>query len=228
MKRALSWLDRFRLQLLSLLVATGLWMFVHGEGQGSLTIEAPLQVQGLPAGMMIVNDLPDRVRITITGLQSRLHELQTRGLFIPLDASDITTPGVVHRALQLSAIHLPAGLRVEKVRPDTLELQVDRKIRRRIPVRPVFELPAGWKVRDVSVTPAKIDLTGPEVWLGSLPEVQSNPVRLRHKVGAFEVKGTVATPSGQGIRLVDPTTTLTIHGTLVRDQTGDVESNRGE
>ncbi|RMH62325.1 MAG: hypothetical protein D6678_01435 [Zetaproteobacteria bacterium] len=216
MRRAFRLLDRFRLHLLSLLVAIGLWMYVHGEGQGSLTIEAPLQVQGLPVGMMIVNDLPDRVRITLSGLQSRLQEVRARGLFIPLDVADITSPGVVRRALSLSAIHVPPGLKVEKIRPDTLELQVDRKIRRKVPVRPVIELPAGWQARDVSVTPEKIALTGPEVWLGSLPAVRSNPVRPRHKVGPFVAKVTVATPSGQGIRLVDPGATLTVRGTLAR------------
>lgn len=217
MKKAFSFLDRFKLHLLSLLVAIGLWMLVHGQGQGSLTMEVPLQVRGLPEGMMIVNDLPDGVRITVTGLQSRLKEFQARAFFIPVDASDITSPGVVHRALQISEIQLPVGLRIEKAKPDTLELQVDRKIHRLIPVHAIFELPAGWKVKSVMVEPDKVELSGPEVWLGSLPEVQTNPIRLKRKIGPFEVQAGIASPSGKGIRMASSNARFIVRGVLIRD-----------
>lgn len=210
-------LASFKLQLLSLLVAIGLWMFVHGQGQGYLTLEVPLQVRGLSADLVLVNDLPDRVKITVSGWQRRLREFQSRSFFIPVDVSDISSPGVIHRTIQVSTIPLPSGLRIEKIRPDRLELQVDRKILRKVRIHPVFELPAGWRARDVRVEPAKIELTGPEVWLGAMPEVQTNPIRLK-KLGAFRVQVAVASPSGKGIQLVNPDQQVIVIGELVQQQ----------
>ncbi len=226
MRSILNRLASFRLQLLSLMVAIGLWMYVHGQGQGYLTLEVPLQVRGLSADLVLVNDLPDRVKITISGWQRRLREFQSRSFFIPIDASDISSPGVIHRTIQVSSIPLPSGLRIEKIRPDRLELQVDRKIHRKVRIHPIFELPAGWRARGVRVEPARIELTGPEVWLGAMPEVKTNPIRLR-RLGRFKVQVAVASPSGKGIQLLNPDQQVIVTGELVQDQGRQNEKREG-
>jgi YbbR domain-containing protein len=216
METLLRLFRRFSLQFWAVVIAVALWLQVHGQGEGSLSMDVPLQVQGLPAEMMIVNDLPDHVRITINGLQTRLKDLRQEDLTVPVNASDITSPGVVERALQLSSVSLPVGLYIEKVQPDRLELQVDRVVTRSIPVRDHFELPEGWHARDVTLTPKNVELTGPEVWLDALREVETSPIRPDLKPGAFETKTGVESPSGKAIRLVNSKVQIIVKAVLVK------------
>jgi len=212
-------LRRYKLHVWAMIIAVALWLQVHGQGEGSASLEIPLQVEGLPADMVIVNDLPDHVRVTVKGLQSRLKDLRQKALTMPLDVSDITTPGVVARSLQLTALSVPAGVRIEKVQPDRIELQVDRVITRSMPLHAHFELPEGWKVRLVSIVPIEVELAGPEVWLDSLSKVETTPIRPELKNGLFRVKTGVESPSGKAIRLVDSKIEIEVKGELLQIET---------
>jgi len=209
-------MKRFNLQIWAVLIAIALWIQVHGQGDGSLSMDVSLQVQGLTAEMVLVNDLPDHVRVTISGLQSRLKELKQEDMIVPINVSDITTPGVVERALNVASIALPSGLHIQKIQPDRLELQVDRVVTRFISVRAHLELPEGWQARGVSVQPGEVRLTGPEVWLDALKEVETTPIRPELKHGPFEAQVGVESPSGKAIRLDDAKVQIAVHGILIQ------------
>jgi len=209
---------RFSLQIWSVVIAVALWWQVHGQGEGSLlSIDVPLQVQGLPADMVVVNNLPDRVRLTVSGLKARMKELHQEELIVPLDVSDIDSPGVVERALQAELVQLPTGLRIEKIQPDRVQLQVDRVVTRLVPVAARLELPEGWLAKGVSVEPDQVSLIGPEVWLDALKQVETTPIRPADpKNGPFEVKVGVESPTGKAIRLEDAKVQITVRGLLIR------------
>lgn len=217
MMKVMSILRASGLKLLAVLIAVVLWLQVHGQGVGSLGMDVPLQVQGLPSDMVIVNDLPDHVRITVSGLQARLSTLERTDVLVPLDASGLKDPGVVERALKVSAIRLPPGLTVEKLQPDRLQLQVDRIIKRVIVVKPRLELDEGWIASDVQVTPVTATLIGPEVWLDALSDVETTAVHPEAKVGLFEMKVGVESPAGKAIRLVDSNVRFVVRGRLLRE-----------
>lgn len=216
MAQLLALFRRYNLHFWALAIAVSLWLQVHGQGEGSISMDVPLQVHGLPADMVIVNDFPDNVRVTINGLQSRLKDLRQHNFSIPIDASDLTTPGVVERAPQLSSVSLPVGLHIGKVQPDRLELQVDRLVTLSIPIRASFEIPEDWKIDNINITPRKVKLTGPEVWLEALREVDTAPIRPTLKAGTFEIKTGIESPSGKAIRLTNSSTEIVIKGTLIK------------
>ncbi|MDQ6981854.1 MAG: CdaR family protein [Mariprofundus sp.] len=216
MNRYIALFRQYNLQFWAVLIAIALWLQVHGQGEGSVSMDVPLQVQGLPADMVIVNDLPDHVRVTINGLQTRLKDLDQQDLTMPVNASDLTTPGVVERAPQLSSVSLPVGLHIEKVQPDRLELQVDRLVKRSVPVKAHFELPEGWQVKIISIKPQQVELTGPEVWLETLREVDTTPIRPDLKEGSFETSTGIESPSGKAIRLFKSKVDIVVLGVLLR------------
>ncbi len=210
-------LKPWALHLWAILIAIVLWLQVHGQGDGSLSMDVPLQVQGLPENMVIVNNLPNQVRITVKGLQARLKSLKETDTFVPLDASNLSTPGVSERSLSPNKIHLPAGLTVEAIQPDHLELQVDRIITRTVPIHAQFDLPQGWHVSAVSIEPAIARLQGPEVWLDSLNAVETVPIRFDLKVGAFQEKVDIATPTGKSVHLEENKAGFMVKGILSFD-----------
>ena len=215
MRKLTSLLQRKGLHLWAILIAVVLWFQVHGQGAGSLTMEVGLQLQGLPADMVVVNDLPDTVHVTVSGLQARLKAVSPQDIYVPFDASGLTLPGVVERVVKTGDIRLPVGLDIEKIQPDRIELQVDRIVTRSISVFPRLELPEGWHAENVSVEPPQVQLSGPEIWLDTLSEVETVAIQPEFKLGAFEAKVGVASPSGKAIRLVNENAQFVVRGTLV-------------
>lgn len=216
MSSALFFFRKKALHLWAIGIALVLWLQVHGQGQGSVSMDVPLQVTGLPQDMVVVNDLPDTVRVTISGLQTRLNELKAQDVHVPLDISGLEQPTVTQRALNVADIHLPSGMIIERLQPDRIELSVDRVITREIPIRPRFdELPEGWAAVMVAVEPATVRLSGPEIWLDALAEVKTEQVQPPLREGPFEIRVRVESPSGKAIRLVDRKSEVTVRGNLV-------------
>jgi len=215
MRRFISLLQSKAPQMWAVLIAVVLWLQVHGQGEGTLSMDVALQLQGLPQEMVVVNDLPDSVHVTVSGPQARLKAVKPQDIHVPFDASGLTMPGVVDRTVKISDIRLPAGLDIEKIQPDRIELQIDRVVEKLIAVLPRLELAEGWRVQSISVEPAQVKLSGPEVWLDALSEVETTAIQPEFKAGPFEAVVGVASPTGKAIRLVNENTKFRVRGILV-------------
>ncbi|MDX8384227.1 MAG: hypothetical protein R8M45_09105 [Ghiorsea sp.] len=207
-------LRRFALPFWAVLIAVVLWVQVHGQGVGSVRMDIALQVRNLPQDMIIVNDLPEQVSITVQGLQAQLNTLSANGLFVSVDASALNLPGVIEQALDVEGIDLPIGLKIEKIQPDSVQLQVDHIVKRRLQVTPIFDLPQGWEVSQVTVEPAVVELSGPEVWLSTLSEIETVGLRLDQNIGAFDVSTALIALTGKSIHLSEKDVEVRVRGTL--------------
>jgi len=214
------------LQILAVFIALVLWAQVHGQGTGSISMDVPLQVEGLRPDIAIVNNLPDHVRVTVSGLQARLSGLTPADIRVPLDVSRMDKPGVVDQALETSSIRTPAGLIVTKLQPDRLQVQLDRIVQRQINVKPPVDVPQGWVVRDLTIQPFQVMLEGPEVWLDTLVEVETTLVHPPLEAGPFRAQVSVESPSGKAIRVVEPQKKFTVRGKLELLPAGEVDTQR--
>lgn len=225
MRMIVSLLQSKALHIWAVMIAVVLWFQVHGQGEGSLNMEVTLQLQGLPQNMVVVNDLPDTVHVTLSGLQGRLKTVSPQDVYVPFDASGLSMPGVVERTVKISDVRLPAGLDIEKIQPDRIELQIDRIVEKSIVLLPRLELPEGWKIEIVSVEPAEVKLSGPEVWLDSLSEVETTAIQPEFKPGPFVAVVGVASPTGKAIRLVNDKVKITVKGILTHQDMGEAAVN---
>ncbi|MDQ6962600.1 MAG: CdaR family protein [Mariprofundaceae bacterium] len=208
----------FGLKILALIIAVLLWIQVHGQGMGSITVDARLELLGLPQNMVIINDFPEKVHLTINGLQSRLQALDNNKISVPLNVADIREPGILMRSIALKDIQLPMGLHVEKAQPDQLELQVDMLIEREFPIHANLIIPDNFTVQDLKIEPAKVTLNGPEIWVDNISNIQTVSIRLAAEAGPFEKNINMESLAGKSIRLQNPNTTFRVHGWLVKTQ----------
>jgi len=205
---------RHSIRIWAVVIAFALWFQVHGSGVGAVGIDVALQVQGLSHNMMIVNDMPDRVRVTLSGLRARLDHLGKDDVHITLDVSNITKPGVVDRAISIQDIQLPAGMTVEKIQPDHLQLQVDRVRTRSVPVRAVVDIPEQWKVDHLVMDPVEVKVMGPEVWLDALSDVETETLRPALQAGPFTLDSRVVIPTGKAIHIINGEVKVKVSGVL--------------
>lgn len=160
------------LKVLALLLAVGLWYGItlqrHArEGSWSLEVQVDVQV---PADYILTRQSPDRI------------VLSGRGVIPPHDslayAIRLEHPREGLQTLQLSTQGLPPSRGAEYIglAPSSLELTVDRRSRKEVPL----EIPLSLSSRDLSIQlyPKKAVLSGPKKVLAQIRAVPVPPVTL--------------------------------------------------
>lgn len=202
------------LYLWAVLIAVLLWFQVHGQGESTLSMDVSLQLRGLADDMVLINELPDHVKVTISGLQARLKSLDEKKLYVSLSAEGLHEPVVVERAVEPEAIRLPPGLVVDKIQPDRLQLQVDRLMKKVLAIDVVFDLVEGWQAERVSITPESVAVSGPEIWLEALTRLQTEALRPPLQAGHFELTARIIMPVEKALKREEKGVSFVVRGYL--------------
>ncbi|MDB4975821.1 MAG: hypothetical protein JWN48_4162 [Myxococcaceae bacterium] len=158
MKRVV--LENLGLKLFSLIVSIALFTVVHGSESGQRSLYVPLVAMLPPesAGKILVGDLPDKVKITLSGSRSVVNSINS------VDSVQIDlTSAPRSYTFESRLFGLPAGIDVQAL-PATLTLDWEPRDERKLPVRvqlagapdPALEL-----VGQTVVTPSSLLVKGP-------------------------------------------------------------------
>jgi hypothetical protein len=111
----------WELKLLALGVSMVLWAFVMTSEKSDLIIAAPLELEGIPAGLEVKGDRPDSVEVQLHGLRGTLLRLGNDRIKARLDLSGTRAGEVTLRVLP-EQISVPAGITVVRVTPARVRL----------------------------------------------------------------------------------------------------------
>lgn len=118
--------------LMSLVVAFVLWFTFSMRESYSVVVEMPITVERLPEGRALSQLPPARARVTVQGEGWELLKLRRSPPAIEINTPDETI-NVFSSASESS--RLPPGVVVQSVLPATLDLDLEPRITRRLPVR---------------------------------------------------------------------------------------------
>jgi hypothetical protein len=124
-------LENLGLKLFSLMVSIALFTVVHGSEAGQRSLYVPLVAMLPPdsAGKILVGELPDKVKITLSGSRSVVNSINA------VDAVQINLTDAPHYyAFEPSLFGLPAGIEVQAT-PAALTLDWEPRLERKLPVR---------------------------------------------------------------------------------------------
>jgi YbbR domain-containing protein len=211
-RQARSWLHQifledWNLKLLALAITLGLWFGVTGQ-RAPATVRLP-RVQlsfRLPPDMEISNDPRSEVEVTLTGSKRELDRLNGRDLAAYVDVSDMK-PG--ERVVQLAAgrvkIDLPEGVRIDSVEPGTIPLRLEPRVEREIEVEARLEgnLPEGYELRGINITPGKVRVRGPASHVHALQKALTETIPLEGRKESFSVPQTAIDISDQKVDAID-------------------------
>ncbi len=191
-------LDDLGLKLLSLAFATLLWMFVVGEKRSEVSLSLPLELTQMPAEMVVVSPVPEAVRVRLNGPRTLLAAINPQQLAVTLSMEGVL-PGISAFEILPSRLNLPRGVEVTYISPSVVTLDIDRKARRMLPVRPRTKgVPAeGYEVAELRVVPSQVEIEGAERVVTKLREAPTEIV----DVGGLD--GGVTRPVQ--LSLLDPT-----------------------
>ena len=194
-----GWLfDNLGLKLTALLLAVIVYLNVYTDRSGTMLLSFPLDFADLPDSLSLSGPAPAVVQAELRGTYKQLISLRVKEprLRIPMGGA---TPGHFTRALVPSDLPLPAGgtVAVENlVGPRVIEVDVDRRARRDVPVAIRVEgTPAsGYTWRGVAILlPAIVHLTGPHDALAHIDTLRLAPVRVDGRRDTVRVEAAIPT-----------------------------------
>jgi YbbR domain-containing protein len=192
------------LKLVSLILAIFLWYSItKTERDAERMIDVPVSLRRIPDGLTVVNPPTKAVTVTLRGPRTMLDNVDDRRgrVQVPLNTIEMGENRIDLNGGML-APELPRSLKVVRFDPPSLTLRADRRLMRRLPVKPDLagSPPLGYTVVESTVEPEMVEVTGPARLVDELKQIRTEPIDLR----LFQE------PRGRNVLLerIDPTITF--------------------
>jgi YbbR domain-containing protein len=153
------------------------WYIVAG-GQGAETVlPIPLEYRNVPEGMEVIEESVQQVDIRLRASSEIFRRLTPQEIQAVVDLSG-ALPGEQSFYLSPENIVVPFGVRVLRVTPAAVQLQLDPTARRRVEVVPrVVGAPAsGYELANIWLSSTEIEVTGPASRLKDMEQVTTAPI----------------------------------------------------
>lgn len=171
--------ENWTLKLISLVFALILWMFIMGERRQEVGYRVPLELQNIPAELMIANEVPSLVDVRVSGPRTLLMNISPNDISIAVDLTDLQ-PGLTTFKRLEERLNLPSGLRVTRLSPSFIDLKLERIKQKQVPIKVVLngEPLLGYQVERVKAVPDRVVVSGAESELKNVHEVTTEPIDL--------------------------------------------------
>jgi YbbR domain-containing protein len=166
-----------RLKVMAVALATLLWLTVAGDHLVERSMRVPLEFRNLPQTLEIVGDPPAAVDVRLRGSSALLGRIEPREIVAVLDLGT-ARPGSRMFHLRNDEVRSPYGVEVAQVVPGTIALEMEKSIRRTVPVVPALdgEPAPGFILGKTTVDPSMVEVAGPESRLRRLTGATTEPV----------------------------------------------------
>lgn len=151
-----------RLKLVSVCIASLLWMVVAGDRVVERVLRVPVELQGMPANLELVGPAPDTVDVRVRGSSKALARLGPGDIAAVLDLKS-AREGRRLLTLGPTQVLVPAGLETVQVSPSTIAMEFEETVTRRVrvDVRTDGVPEKGFRAVRVVSVPEEVDISGP-------------------------------------------------------------------
>ena len=165
------------LKLVSVALAVGLWFVIAGKPTAERGQAVPVELRNVPRDLELTGDPVNTVDVRVRASPGLINSLDSAAIRATIDLAGAQEG---ERIVQLSPeqIQAPQGFRVVKIAPSLLTLNLERTVRKKVPVRPrVIGRPAaGFEVAEITSDPAEVQITGPRSRVQEVESAFTEPV----------------------------------------------------
>lgn len=170
-------LQNLPLKLVSLALATLLWLVIAGEKTSEMGLSVPVELKNFPKDLELTGDAVNAVEVRLRASPSIIQSLGPGDVSAHVDLSGVQEGEHIVN-LTADSIRIPFGVQVVRINPSTLTLNLERTVQKMVPVRPrVLGRPApGYEVAEVTSSPSEVRVTGPKSRVQEVEGAFTEPV----------------------------------------------------
>ena len=163
--------------LLAFAMAIFCWYLVTGREKVDTWMTMRVEMTGMPEGLYIKNGMVGSVDVLMRGPRGVARRIEDSQLVYNLNLGKMV-PGKNVIVFDAKNIPLPKVYEVVEIRPSRLELEVEKRSTKNVPVKVVLreKVPDGYSMTGVKVTPDSVRLTGPASKLDAIAQARTQPV----------------------------------------------------
>src|ERR1017187_8119994 len=171
-------LHNFWLKVLSLLIATGLWLAISPDQEpAEVAIRVPIELRHVPQGLEISSMTIPEAQIRVRGPERLIRDLRSTDVHAELELVDAQAG---ERTFDLTAqqVRHQRDLTVVQVVPGQVHLSFDTRLTRDVEIhaRVTGNFVAGEQIAKVLVDPERITITGPRHHVELVDAATTDPV----------------------------------------------------
>jgi YbbR domain-containing protein len=150
---------------------------VVGEKRSEVSLTVPLELTGVPEGLVIISRLPEDVQVRLNGPRTLLSAINPQQLSVALDLRNLQAGKSTFENLP-ARLKLPKRIEVTYISPASITLEADQKTQKVLAVKPRLkgEPESGFRLTDVRVDPPEVEVEGGARALRQLKEVPTEVV----------------------------------------------------
>lgn len=177
----LSLTENFGLKLSALLLSVLMFSLVHGaeDMERSVYVDVVVEPPSDAQDMLLVSEIPDRVRLRLKGSRSRLNALRQENLHpVEVRLKSTSEPSYYFEEEQFD---MPAGIEVTQVTPSSLDFKWVKQAEREVPVEVSLsgDLKEGLEWGGpAEVIPALVKVQGPRDVVNAIRQVRTTEIEV--------------------------------------------------
>ncbi|MBI2891547.1 MAG: YbbR-like domain-containing protein [Nitrospirae bacterium] len=166
-------------KILALVLAVLIYGFVFGQRPVEQIVRVPIQIEDLPAGMVVTRLEANSVDLRLSAPKTLLVGLERKNIRAIVDLAS-AAPGFQTYMFRAEDFALARAISIVEISPPEISFWVDPLMTRIVPVVPTFRNrpPEGFEIVEVEVTPREIEIQGPKRDVEKLEEIPTEPIDL--------------------------------------------------
>src|SRR5690606_29634265 len=190
MRMKVRQMRKHSLKFISLFTAIFLWMYV----QNSETVKFEKTVAldfSLPSDMVFAETPVQEVIFMIEGPRAFVRNVSEREdrLLIDLNRGGARKQQNFGIDIVPTQLSLPFGMVVERVLPRKINIKLEKKALKKVPIKPRFigSFPEGLSFVRTEIQPKEIEIWGPQSLIKNIKEVTTTPIDREALIGATSI-----------------------------------------
>ncbi len=182
-------LQNAQLKLVSLLLASLLWIALNDEPKSEIGLRVPLEFRNSPKHIEVLGDAVNSVDVRLSASSSLVKRIDASNVTASIDLSDWSL-GERTYSLSESNVSAPLGITVTKISPSKVRLRFERTARKVIEIRPriIGKPAAGHYVRAVVCNPDRIQVEGPPSHLDAVLSASTDSLDISGRTTSILVR----------------------------------------
>mgnify|MGYP000963280923 CR=1 FL=1 len=181
------------------LVAAGLLFYLYNVSKyETRVLVLPLEIS-IADTLAPVNRLPGTIKVTVKGEPNVIYSMPESDIRASINASSYNLPGKYRLPIRIEkrGVALSASFLEFSIEPLDVEIDLDKKVSKRVPVNPVFgtELPENYEVINVQIQPSEAEIVCPETLSASITKLDTESISVSPQEGVYSYRARLSAPA---------------------------------